>query len=191
MNKKLDITGEKYGRLTALEIDTDRSGRQTYWKCKCECGNIKSICLGKLRNGHTKSCGCLSKESSGRKPLPNNQGKKSILYSNYRNNARTKKVLFNLTKKEFGELISNNCFYCGVEPKQVIREYYNHNYRGKHNPLLYNGIDRIIPIKGYTKDNCVAYCKYCNFAKNDLSTEEFLKHSLRIVKYNKLIQGDL
>lgn len=55
-----DKTGEKFGRLTVLEIDMDKSSRKTYWLCKCDCGNVISIRSDSLKI--TKSCGCLKKE---------------------------------------------------------------------------------------------------------------------------------
>lgn len=65
---KEDITGKTFNRLTAIEIDKDKSNnpkRITYWKCKCNCGsdNYVSVSITDLKRGHTKSCGCLSKEN--------------------------------------------------------------------------------------------------------------------------------
>lgn len=62
----IDLTGQKFGLLTVLERDeTIEDGkRDARWKCKCECGNIKTIRSSTLRNGTTTSCGCL-KESYG------------------------------------------------------------------------------------------------------------------------------
>lgn len=60
MGKRLDITGQKFGRLTAVEIDelkTQQTGR-TFWKTICECGNEKSVAISSLRKGNTQSCGC-------------------------------------------------------------------------------------------------------------------------------------
>lgn len=59
MGKRLDITNEIYGRLTALYPDKDRKRN---WICSCQCGNKKSVALSNLRNGNTKSCGCIAKE---------------------------------------------------------------------------------------------------------------------------------
>lgn len=53
-NRALDITGQKFGRLVALEY----AGKYR-WKCICDCGNIKSVQTGKLKSGVTRSCGCL------------------------------------------------------------------------------------------------------------------------------------
>ena len=54
----LDIAGQKFGRLTAIEIDRSVPYRGTYWKCLCECGNEVSVRLDHLVNNDTKSCGC-------------------------------------------------------------------------------------------------------------------------------------
>lgn len=60
--KTLDLTGQKFGRLTVIEqIGISKDGQKTY-KCKCECGTEKIITSGNLRRGHTKSCGCLNSE---------------------------------------------------------------------------------------------------------------------------------
>lgn len=56
-----DISGLRSGRLIAIELSKINS-RGAFWVCICDCGN-KSIVIGSnLRNGRTKSCGCLRKE---------------------------------------------------------------------------------------------------------------------------------
>ncbi len=55
--KKLDLTGEKYGRLTVL-TPAENIGRRTAWLCRCECGKETVVLTSRLRSGHTKSCGC-------------------------------------------------------------------------------------------------------------------------------------
>ena len=61
INKIVDLTGEKFGRLTVIGLD-DKPGKKTYWICQCECGNIKSVRSDSLKRGTIKSCGCLKKE---------------------------------------------------------------------------------------------------------------------------------
>jgi 5-methylcytosine-specific restriction endonuclease McrA len=61
MGKIKDLTGQKFGKLVVLYKDEDRQGR-VCWVCKCDCGNLKSIESRHLKNGNTKSCGCLQKE---------------------------------------------------------------------------------------------------------------------------------
>lgn len=65
MRKIIDITGNKYNMLTVLRYDhsSDDKGR-SYWLCKCDCGNEKVILSDSLKNGNTKSCGCLKKQNN-------------------------------------------------------------------------------------------------------------------------------
>lgn len=56
-----DKTGERYERLVVLSFHEIR-GRRTYWKVKCDCGNIKIARGDKLTSGVAKSCGCLMEE---------------------------------------------------------------------------------------------------------------------------------
>lgn len=63
MSKLIDLTGNKYGRLTVLRKDNNRKTNSgSYWICQCECGTIKSIKSSSLRRGEIQSCGCLFKE---------------------------------------------------------------------------------------------------------------------------------
>ena len=54
-------SGEKYGRLTLLSSFVEKQRR--YWLCRCACGKEKAVLQQALKNGNTKSCGCLQKES--------------------------------------------------------------------------------------------------------------------------------
>lgn len=70
MMKRIDMTGRKFNRLKVIELDRVENGK-TYWKCECDCKNIAVVEGNKLRNGHTKSCGCLSREVSRRQRKKN------------------------------------------------------------------------------------------------------------------------
>ena len=62
MGKRVDITGERYGMLTAISPTTQRTkGGGVYWRFKCDCGNEKCIPAKSVRSGLIKSCGCLAK----------------------------------------------------------------------------------------------------------------------------------
>ena len=63
MAKYEDLTGQKFGRLTALEPTEEKTkdGRRI-WKCICDCGNIKFTSCQNLKRGHCTSCGCRNKE---------------------------------------------------------------------------------------------------------------------------------
>lgn len=64
-----DLTGKTFGRLTVLYRTNDHyypSGRHdVQYRCRCECGNEINALGVHLRSGHTKSCGCFRKETTG------------------------------------------------------------------------------------------------------------------------------
>jgi len=64
-NKAVDLTGQRFGRLTVLERDKGRTDRVA-WICKCDCGNVKSVLSYKLTSGTTRSCGCLQRETAAK-----------------------------------------------------------------------------------------------------------------------------
>ena len=53
---KEDYINRKFGMLTVMEkIIIDNN---TYWKCKCDCGNEKTVKHYHLNCGYVRSCGC-------------------------------------------------------------------------------------------------------------------------------------
>lgn len=58
MSKIIDITGQRFGSLVALEKDNSRHSSNTYWWFQCDCGKKVSILGKNVRNGITQSCGC-------------------------------------------------------------------------------------------------------------------------------------
>lgn len=53
----LNLTGKKFGKWTVLSISQKQHGK-IYWKCQCDCGNIKDVVGDGLKRGTSKSCGC-------------------------------------------------------------------------------------------------------------------------------------
>lgn len=60
--------GQKFGEWTVLKEDQSQPG---YYICQCSCGNIKSVFRGSLKQGTSKSCGCLSIQHSKEKNKSN------------------------------------------------------------------------------------------------------------------------
>ena len=58
-----DLTGKRFGRLTALEpLDRRDSKGSVFWRCRCDCGNIAEVSEDCLMHGNTISCGCRKQE---------------------------------------------------------------------------------------------------------------------------------
>jgi hypothetical protein len=56
------LPGEKYGRLNVeAHAGTDKYGNRKV-KCRCDCGADFTVVAARLKNGQTRSCGCLRSE---------------------------------------------------------------------------------------------------------------------------------
>lgn len=59
LKEKRDISNQRFGNLVALYPDSPSKDGHLKWICACDCGKICSISISNLKNGHTRSCGCL------------------------------------------------------------------------------------------------------------------------------------
>lgn len=74
----IDLTGKKFGRLTAIEpIGKTKSG-QIKWRCLCDCGKETIVTYWHLMDGHTKSCGCFRRDLCKSKGVRNKKHGKRI-----------------------------------------------------------------------------------------------------------------
>lgn len=58
-----DLTGQLFGRLNALKYMGMDNIRSALWLCQCECGNTTTVRASSLKNGSTRSCGCLQRDT--------------------------------------------------------------------------------------------------------------------------------
>lgn len=168
----INLKGKKFNKLTVTNFngrERDGKGRTyLYWDCLCDCGNKVVILSGRLTSGRTKSCGCYRSESRiGKTRLPDNTSTKNTLFKTYLKGAETRNLSFNLSFEQFLNFLSQDCFYCGKSPSNVVTG------RKGNSDYYYNGIDRVDNNIGYIKENCVPCCKICNAAKTNLTIEEF------------------
>lgn len=64
-----DISGQRFGELTAVRINGKDPTGKTRWECLCDCGNKSYPTMLNLVNGVSKSCGHLRNESRTRSDL--------------------------------------------------------------------------------------------------------------------------
>lgn len=58
--RRKDISGQRFGKLTAIKPTSQRSGNlSVVWKCQCDCGNVCYYPLDRLTIGEAVSCGCV------------------------------------------------------------------------------------------------------------------------------------
>lgn len=65
----MNLIGQQFGRLVVIGPSERRGpkGHRIYWPCRCDCGIEKYVSQGSLRNGNTRSCGCLRREVVGQR----------------------------------------------------------------------------------------------------------------------------
>lgn len=63
MSALVDLTGNRYGRLTVL-YQVPSTNKNSAWLCQCDCGNKSIVKAPALKSGNTKSCGCGVVEST-------------------------------------------------------------------------------------------------------------------------------
>lgn len=64
MGKPIDITGQRFGRLTAIELLQERSKTGArLWRCLCDCGKEKIAPTSALNGGFIQSCGCMKHDA--------------------------------------------------------------------------------------------------------------------------------
>jgi hypothetical protein len=170
--------GRKYGVFTVIEVffGTIRNKGGVICRCRCVCGEERDYFAADAKR--KRSCGCVNNKRFGAltkgKPAYNRktygESASNGLYCSYINRARKGFIEFNLTKEQFFKLTQENCYFCGVIPSNSYP-----TSKTQYGPYKHNGIDRINNSLGYILENCVACCKWCNFAKNIRSEEDYLK----------------
>ena len=141
MSRKIDLTNQKFGRWTVLYEIPERKNNNIYWHCKCECGNEKDVRGADLRNGSSKSCGCLRNELTAEKNTKNLIGQKfgRLTVLQKTDKRRQGSVIWkclcqcgNIIDVCSVELINGDTQSCGCYQKDRIYEVCGDNLIGKH-----------------------------------------------------------
>ncbi len=176
-----DETGKRYGGLTVIKQIGSNSSRQITWVCKCDCGVTTIVSGTLLRTGQKRSCGCFLKEDfQVLQGMPEGEAAFNKLYRDLKRSAAKRNKLWALSEEEVRTLTSQHCYYCGAEPSQFAIKNNNGSYQ-------YNGLDRIDNALGYTVDNVVPCCGFCNRARGSKTQREFLEWFLG--SYKRILEG--
>lgn len=143
-----DLTGKKFGRLTALSIDV--SGERRRWNCVCECGNSSLVVTKNLTSGQSKSCGCLHKELSAEKAketfTKHGLSKEGVYYAwQY-----IKNQCYNPNARYYKYNLQNNVKVCD----RWLHSFENFLEDVGARPSPNHRFKRIDDTKDYCKENC-------------------------------------
>jgi len=62
MSKRVDLTGKKFGYLTAIKPTRMTEEHSQLWLCRCDCGNFKEVEARYLKRKRPHNCGCMTKK---------------------------------------------------------------------------------------------------------------------------------
>lgn len=88
-----------------------------------------------------------------------------LRYRSYLSSANQRSISFELSVPEFNAILMHSCVYCGTTQKI--------------------GVDRIDSSQGYNIENCQPCCTMCNMMKHKHSSEDFIKHIMKIASHLK------
>lgn len=177
----------RYGKIVVIKIFKE-NGKLAQALGRCDCGKEKTFLVANLKTGASKSCGCSrAKTSILRKP--GEEVSARHIFGQYRLGAKYRNLCFDIEFDYIYSMIKQPCYYCGALPSQVCAlKHARGKKRGEirsGTPLKYNGIDRFDNSIGYTQTNCVPCCSTCNFAKSNISAENFLAWLNKIATENQ------
>ena len=101
MKRFMDLTGQRFGRLTVLERAEDvrypsptrkKGILKVHWLCRCDCGTEKVIAASHLRSGKVISCGCYQREITRKQAGIAKKHNAYVIHDNY--------VIFYTSKNE-------------------------------------------------------------------------------------------
>lgn len=144
-----NLVGDRFGRLLVVER-TSRHGR-TYYKCLCDCGNVKEICGTSLTGGITNSCGCYRldrvKEVSSTHRMTGSKELKAWYHMHER--------CYNANNKKYKYYGGRGINVCDRWHKDNSEGFFNFLKDMGYKPSKKHTIHRVDNNQSYSPDNCI------------------------------------
>lgn len=138
---KDDLLNKKYNRWLVIK-EAPRKNKLTYWLCRCVCGTVKIVVASSLKNGRSKSCGCLKRERTSQ--IRKSHGKsESCIYNTWLNMLQRCNNPNNSGYKYYGD-------------RGIVVEWktFEDFYADMGDPPKGKSLDRINTNGNYSKENC-------------------------------------
>ena len=157
--------GSRFGTLQVTALRRGAKNAHSIAVCRCDCGESRAVRQSSLRRGLIAKCASCARKAAWASRERNSAAERAQLEreSEYKSNARRKRVPWNLSREQFRALINAPCWYCGKSPA--------------------GGVDRTENALGYTMANAVPCCSTCNYAKRDMPLAEFLSWVGRVFRH--------
>lgn len=142
--RRKDLNGQKFGRLSVAEFDSVSIHGQAIWRCICDCGTERKILANSLTAGKTVSCGCYFRDTANKSNLKHGLG-------------RTKTAnIWRGMKQRCNSSTSSHFKYYGGRGITVCERWQDYlNFLADMGECPEgHSIDRIDPDGDYTPENC-------------------------------------
>lgn len=142
--------GKKYGRYTVLSFSHSDANYQKFMNVMCDCGNVRTVCLGVLRYGSSRSCGCLKNEvfiKMVKKVFTKHGKSKMREYAIWKS---IKRRCLKINSREYPNYGGRGISIC----KRWVNSYPNFINDMGPRPSKKHSIERIKNNKGYSPSNC-------------------------------------
>jgi hypothetical protein len=175
---KEDLNGKKFNYLLVIGFDSEKSklNKRPFWKCKCDCGKIKSVSAKHLKGNYVKTCGdkihYIGKNNGnwrGYKELPSKR------WWIIKRGAKSRNLKMNISKDYILGLFKKQNKKCALSGLDLTLDYDLENTAS---------LDRIDSKEGYIKDNVQWIHKKINKMKMELDQQEFISFCKLITQNN-------
>lgn len=201
MGKKIDLTGQKFGKLTVLSEYPERKNKKIYWLCKCDCGVEKLIAGADLKSGRTISCGCNKIEKTKSNLLGKKFGRLTVIEET--NERKNRQVIWrckcdcgNIVLVRTNSLKQGLTTSCGCYKREIAKQVSKNDLSGKRFGLL-----TVIAETEERKNNSIVWKCLCDCGKEINVSGEFLirgyrlscgclKQSYGVIKIKQLLESN-
>ena len=143
----MDLSGQKYGRLTVLSFaGRDKTTSKLLWKCRCDCGNEAIVKGNCLRTGNTESCGCYGREQASKANYKHGHSQRTRTYNSW---VSMKDRCYYTKHKDYALYGGRGITVCPRWRRSFLNFLEDMGERPPNKTL-----DRIDNDKGYCKSNC-------------------------------------
>lgn len=150
----IDLSGQKFHRLTVISRHPENNAQnKPLWVCICDCGTQTIVSGSDLKQGNTKSCGCLDRESAKERFTTHGKSKTRL----YRIWLGMRERCYNPNNKRFKDYGGRGIFVCD-EWRNDFMSFHDWAYQNGYDDTAPFGqctIDRANNDDGYTPYNCV------------------------------------
>jgi len=181
-----NLTGQRFGKLVVIKREGSAKQGSALWRCECDCGGETITQSTYLRNGATKSCGCLKKATGKNNAQWKGYGE---IYSNYWTNlirsAKRRNLQFEITQKIVWEKFIQQKGECALSG--ILLKHYPSRTKNKGPDSA--SLDRIDSTKGYIQGNIQWVSVEINKIKMELSNERFIKLCKQVARYQNEVEA--